>query len=646
MPEQLERVHEIKCPLPPDAQGECPLKLRKLTATEKISEPYEYEVELVSELDDVNPEDLLGEPMTVSVRTTDEGSRKPRYFHGIVTSFAYEGRAEGYSQYRATLRPWFWLLTRNLDCRIFQEVTVVDIFEEVCRETHGFSDFRLALNEQYRTRTYCVQYRESDFNFISRLLEEEGIFYFFEHTEDKHTLVLTDANANFPDIEGGNKDLVYRAPGEARVDLEHISVWRAAHEVQTGACVLDDYDFTKPRVDLEGRSSVSRSHSHADYEAYDYPGLHWESADGETLARLRVEELQTNYRCYKGSGDHRNMTPGRAFNLKEYPRQSEDDEYVFVSTKITVESAEIEQLRSGAENLFAVEFEAIIRSEPFRPERKTPKPFVRGPQTAMVVGPSGEEIWTDNYGRVKLQFHWDRLGQSDENSSCWVRVSQVWAGKNWGAMHIPRIGQEVIVDFLEGDPDRPLITGRVYNDGQMPPYDLPDNQTQSGIKSRSTKDGTPETFNELRFEDKAGEEHIYFHAEKDFERVVENDDVLRVGVDKRDPGDQSIQIYGNRTAEIQTGNDDTTVSQGNHATTVSMGNHSVDVSAGKSATTAAQKITLTVGGSSITMTPTKISLSAPQIEVTGNAQVAVSAPMTEVKGTATLIVSGGVVKIN
>lgn len=642
--ESTERVHQVRCALPNDANGECPLIFRGLRGTETMNKPFKYEVDLVSALDDIDPADLLGELMTVSVRMPDK-EREPRFFNGYVTSFTYGGRSEGNSRYHAVLRPWTWLLSRNRDCRIFQEMTVTDIFEKVCRDTHGFSDFRLSLSESYRQRDYCVQYRESDLQFISRLLEEEGIFTYFEHTEDKHTLVLADSNTAFPTIEG-DSDLPFRAAGEARLDLEHISTWRAGNAVQTGACVLDDYDFTKPRVDLEGRAAVSRDHSQSEYEAYDYPGLHWEAADGEALARIRIEELQTRHKQYSGVSDHRGMAAGTAFNLTECPRDSENNEYVAVATKIEVESAEIEQLRDAAENRFDVQFKAILRSEPYRPPRVTPKPFVRGPQTAVVTGRSGEEIWTDKYARVKLQFHWDREGQLDENSSCWVRVSQLWAGKTWGGIQIPRVGQEVIVDFLEGDPDRPLVTGRVYNDNQMPPYALPDNQTQSGVISRSTKEGSPDNFNELRFEDKLGEEHVYFHAEKDFERVVENNDVLTVGVDKQDPGDQTITVYGNRTAEVQTGNDDTTVKQGNHGTTVSQGNHTIGVTAGKSDYEAAQKITLKVGASSIIIEPAKITLSAPEIAITGQAKVAVSAAMTDVAGSATLKLSGGVIKIN
>lgn len=628
-----ERIHQIKCPLPTNAAGESPLILRFLRAREGLSSLFEYDVQLLSEQDDIDPSKLLGKSLTVSVRVEDN---RKRHFNGIVASFAYQGRAEGYSQYHAVLRPWLWLLTRHADCRIFQEKKVDDIFRNVCNDTHGFSDFRLVLSDEYRERDYCVQYRESDYAFLSRLLEEEGIFYYFEHSEDKHTLVLVDGNSALKDVPG-EKKVVFRAPGEARVGLEHISSWRVGHQVQTGAYVLDDYDFTKPRVDLEGRAAKERQHAHADYEAYDYPGLHWEAADGEKLARIRLEELQSQHRSFGGVADNRGFSPGLAFELSEYPRASENSEYILESVDIEVESAEIEHFRGEAENRFDVSFTAFDRQEPYRPRRTTPKPFVRGPQTAVVVGKKGEEIWTDKYGRVKLQFHWDRESQADEKSSCWVRVSQTWAGKNWGAMHIPRIGQEVIVDFLEGDPDRPLVTGRVYNDAQMPPYPLPDNQTQSGLLSRSTKNGSPDHANELRFEDKKEEEHVYFHAERDFERVVENDDVLKVGLEKKSPGNQSIEIHGNRTAEVKTGNDETTVKQGNHA---------LDVKAGKSDVTAAQKITLKVGASTITIEPAKISIVSPQIEISGQAKVAASAPTVDVNGSGLLKLAGGVIKIN
>jgi type VI secretion system secreted protein VgrG len=632
-----KRIHEVKSPLPPDANGESPLFLIHLKAREELSRPFEYVADLLSEKDDIDPNKLLGKPMTILVRLADD---RVRYFHGLVSHFSYHGPQQAYAHYQAVLRPWLWFLSRNADCRIFQDVAVRDVFEKVVKDTHQFSDFRWSTTATYKKREYCVQYRESDFDFVCRLLEDEGIFYYFEHEETKHTLVLGDSYTAFKNITGtaqnGTK-VPFRPPGEAGLELEHINEWQVLHEVQSGTAVLDDFDFTKPRVDLMSKTSVTREHSQSKYEVYDYPGLYWQNGEGDQLTKVRIEELQTNYKRLAGTSDHRELNAGKLFNLTEHPRKGEDAEYALIKTEIEVESAEIAHTREGAENRFVVKFIAIPSRDPFRPHRTTVKPFVHGPQTAIVVGKSGEEIWTDKYGRVKLQFHWDREGKSDENSSCWIRVSQAWAGKNWGSMHIPRIGQEVVVSFLEGDPDRPLVTGRVYNADMMPPYGLPDNQTQSGILSRSTKGGTPENASELRFEDKKGEEMVTFHAEKDFERIVENNDTLKVGFEKKDEGSQTIEIWKNRSAEIKTGDD---------STKVSAGNHTIKVSAGTSTIEAAQKITLKVGASTIVIEPAKISLTSPEIALVGNAKIGASAPMTEVSGAATLMLNGGMVKIN
>lgn len=631
-----ERVHEIKSPLPPNDKGQSPLQLIRMTAKEEISRPFEYVVDLLGEKDDIDPAQLLGKPMTILIRLAD----RKRYFNGIVSNFAYLGMEAGYSSYRAVLRPWFWFLCRNADCRIFQEVTVRDVFEKIARDTHSFSDFNWKLTGNYKTREYCVQYRESDFDFVSRLLEEEGIFYFFEHTETNHKMILADANSAFAKIEGSAKTadkIPFRPPGEASLELEHISEWQVLHEVQSGAFAIDDYDFKKPRVDLLNRSTINRQHDKAQYEIFDYPGRYLQTGEGDQLAKVRIQELQSKFKRLAAVSDHRSLMPGVTFKLDEYPRASENADYAVVRTEIDVESAEIEQMRETAENRFAVKLVAIPKDEPFRPARLIEKPIVHGPQTAVVVGKAGEEIWTDKYGRVKLQFHWDREGKSDENSSCWIRVSQVWAGKNFGSMHIPRIGQEVVVGFLEGDPDQPLVIGRVYNEDLMPPYALPDSQTQSGILSRSTKSGTPETYNELRFEDKKGEEHVYIHSQKNFERKVENNDVTTIGSAKAEEGSQTIEVWKDRSAEIKTGDDSTKVTQGNHT---------IKVTAGTSTIEAAQKITLKVGASTITIEPTQISLSSPNIEVKGLAKLAATAPMTDVKGAASLMLSGTMVKIN
>jgi type VI secretion system secreted protein VgrG len=651
-----ERVHEIKSPLPPNDSGQDPFFLSAMKVSEQISRPFKYVVDLYSLERDIDPTKLLGESLTVIVK--DRG--RTRHFNGQVSSFVSLGISTEYTHYRAILRPWFWFLKQTANCRIFQEMSVPDIFEKVVKDTHGFSDYRLSLSASYNPRVYCVQYRETDMRYVSRLLEEEGIFYYFEHEEGKHTLVLGDSVSAFDtmDAPDSGADVPFHPPGDAIVDTEHVSLWEVHHRVKSTTYVYDDFDFEKPKVDLLGQSTISREHSQAEYEVYDYPGRYAEVRDGESLAKVRIEELQSGHKRINAHSDHRSLQVGFQFNLIEHPIKSENDEYVVFATEINIQSAEVEVMREGAEHLFDIEFVAFPSSEVFRPGRSTPRPTVKGPQTAIVVGKSGEEIWTDKYARVKVQFHWDREGESNENSSCWIRVAQVWAGKGWGAMQIPRIDQEVVVDFLEGDPDRPLITGRVYNDDEMPPYDLPDNQTQSGLKSRSTKGATPENFNELRFEDKKDEEEVYLHAEKDFTRVVENDDVTKVGFEKMDPGDQTIEVYNHQNLKVGEGSGSgsqtidvqqdrtATIIAGDDSTTVSAGNHSLAVSAGESTIEAAQKITLKVGGSTIEITPAGITIKSVQVAIEGQAQLEAKGAMATFEGSGMCQVKGGLVKIN
>ena len=451
-----------------------------------------------------------------------------------------------------------------------------------------------------------MQYRESDFDFVSRLMEQEGIYYYFEHTAQKHTLVMADG-ASAHALMGSPGDLPYRGGGDGRIGQDHLHSWIRYQEVQTATYVMQDYDFEKPKANLEVRSQVTRQHALASYEQYDYPGEYVETADGTPYAKARIEELQAQHLRGTGIGTSYDAAVGKKFNLIDFPRAAENAEYLIVAADYEVQSGEIEQFSADSKNRFDVKLEVIEGTQAFRSPRITPKPLVSGPQTAVVVGKEGEEIWTDKYGRVKVQFFWDREGKKNENSSCWIRVAQVWAGKNWGAMHIPRMGQEVIVDFLEGDPDRPIITGRVYNNDETVPYTLPDNQTQSGLKSRSTKEGTAENFNELRFEDKKGEEQVYFHAEKNFDRVVENNDTLKVGFLKKDKGDQTVEIHNNqktvignsesedgsqtievwknRTETVKEGNETITIAKGNRVVTVSKGNETLTVSEGNRETT-------------------------------------------------------------
>ncbi|OMH38671.1 type VI secretion system Vgr family protein [Motiliproteus sp. MSK22-1] len=644
---QSERIISIQSPLGSDT-----LVFQRMTGQESLGQLFEYKLEMLSEDHSIQFTDLLGQNITVELEAENE---ETRYFNGFVSQFDYSGTVDRYSIYHAKIRPWLWFLTRTADCRIFQELNATDIIQEVFRD-NGFSDFELSVSRSCTPREYCVQYRESDFDFVSRLMEEEGIYYYFKHESSKHTLVLTD---DISSHENSGK-ILYYPPDQDRRDEQHIDHWRTKTQVRSGKYVADDFDFVKPKQDLESRSANPGGHEQSDKEIYDYPGNYYEKGLGDDLTRIRLEELQSVAEVGRGRGNSSKITTGKLFELSDYPREDQNTEYLVTETQLDIWSDQyISQSASSESNtredVLRCKFRTLKRTTPFRSPSITPKTRVKGPQTAIVVGPSGEEIYTDKHGRVKVQFHWDRLGKSDENSSCWIRVSQNWAGKRWGGVFLPRIGQEVIVDFLEGDPDRPIITGRVYNGDNTPPYGLPANKTQSGIKSRSSKEGSEDNFNELRFEDKKGQEEVYFHAEKDFNRVVENDDTLKVGFDKMDPGDQTIDIYNNRTVTIDQGDDTLTVKTGDRTDTiekgddthtVKLGNLTVNVNAGKSYHEAAQSIELVCGASSIKLEPAKISIKSPQIEIKADAKLDAESPMTTVKGTAVLTLKGGVILIN
>ena len=516
---QLTRLVQVDCPLGPDV-----LLLQRMEGREELGRLFAYELHLVSENPNLPLEQLLGKPMSLSLELPG-GSR--RFFHGIVARCSQVAGHGQFAGYQATLRPWPWLLTRTSDCRIFQNQSVPEIIKQVFRDL-GFSDFEDALTRPYREWEYCVQYRESSFDFISRLMEQEGIYYWFRHEQKRHILVLSDAYGAHRS-PGGYASVPYYPPTLGHRERDHFFDWQMAREVQPGSLTLNDYDFQRPGARLEVRSNIARPHAAADYPLYDYPGEYVQSQDGEQYARNRIEAIQAQHERVRLRGVVRGIGAGHLFRLSGYPRDDQNREYLVVGAEYRVVQELYETGSGGAGSQFESELDCIDASQSFRLLPQTPVPVVRGPQTAVVVGPKGEEIWTDQYGRVKVHFHWDRHDQSNENSSCWIRVSQNWAGKNWGAIQIPRIGQEVIVSFLEGDPDQPIITGRVYNAEQTVPYDLPANATQSGIKSRSSKGGTPANFNEIRMEDKKGAEQLYIHAERNQDIVVEVDETLSVG---------------------------------------------------------------------------------------------------------------------
>ena len=526
--------------------GDDVLLLRSMSATEQMSRPFKYDLELLSEDAAIHAEDLIGQNVTVRLETRAE----PRFFNGFVSRFVQLDGVDALARYRATLVPWLWFLTRTADCRIFQNMTVPDIVKQVFRD-HELTDFEDRLAGTYRTWVNCVQYRETDFNFVSRLMEQEGISYFFTHENGLHKLVLCDApdaHESYP----GYDEISYRSPGEIRLGQEHLTELTVVKEFQSGAYALNDYDFEAPRKDLRTRQSLTPEPDHAlsDFEVYDYPGEYTEYDDGQQYARTRIEQLQAHHELVHGHANARGVAVGHAFNLTYYPRDDQNRAYLVTAASYQLES---DAFGSGGDSTgpaYVCRFTAMPAAKQFRPARTTPKPVVQGCQTAVVVGSSGEEIHTDEYGRVKVQFHWDRYGEANENSSCWIRVAQVWAGRSWGAMHIPRIGQEVIVEFLEGDPDQPIITGRVYNDIQKVPYDLPGEKTKSTIKSNSSKGGGG--FNEIRIEDKKGEEQIFVHAEKNQDIRVKADTYEWIGNDRHlvVKKDQFEHVENNRHEKV------------------------------------------------------------------------------------------------
>ncbi|MDT9629682.1 MULTISPECIES: type VI secretion system Vgr family protein [Pseudomonas] len=538
---QASRLAKITSPLGPDV-----LLLNEMGGGEELGRLFNYELQLTSLDANIDLNQLLGKPMSVGVQLADGGER---HFHGIVARCSQNIDQGQFASYQVTLRPWFWLLTRTSDCRIFQNLSIPQIIKQVFRDL-GFSDFEDALSRPYREWEYCVQYRETSFDFVSRLMEQEGIYYFFRHEQDRHVLVLADAYGAHTTVPG-YASIPYYPKDEQQRERDHMHNWHLAQEVQPGSLELNDYDFQRPSASIDVRSAMPRPHTAGDYPLYDYPGTYVQSADGEHYARTRIEALQTLHEQVEFAGNARGLGSGHLFSLTGFSRQDQNREYLIVGCRYYIVQESLESGGGSGSAQFESSLTCIDAQQSFRPLATTHRPIVKGPQTALVVGPKGEEIWTDQYGRVKVHFYWDRHDQSNENSSCWIRVSQSWAGKNWGSMQIPRIGQEVIVSFLEGDPDRPIITGRVYNAEQTVPYDLPENATQSGMKSRSSKGGTPANFNEIRMEDKKGLEQLYIHAERNQDIVVEVDESHSVGHDRnKSIGHNETVTIGNNRLRI------------------------------------------------------------------------------------------------
>ncbi|WP_425641696.1 type VI secretion system Vgr family protein [Marinomonas gallaica] len=563
---QKSRLLAIDSPLGPDA-----LLLARLSGEERVSSLFGFEIEVYSLQKQISPDQIVGKNVTLKiVLVDDKGHYKPgsyRYINGYVQSFRQDGHIlQGLQGYTATVVPKFWFLTQTSDCKIFHDSAagkdIKQITDEVLKSNgFGGSDYRLSLTGDHPKREYTVQYKETDFNFLSRLFEEEGIFYYFEHKAGQHTLVISDNIGGYGQCEEASVD--YRA-GTASAHTIH--TWNHRYEYRTGAYAHRDYNY-RLNSPMKAHSAYSEKTETASmkvpgtdqYEHFVYPGRYVEKDNGigdwggssQNWAKLRVEAEEAHHDIVHGESGCRSFTTGHKFTLKKHDDSpSEASDYMLLSVRHEAQdySYTVGGTDDEKDQFYENHFECIPAKTVYRPLLVTGWPKMQGPQNAVVVGEPGEEIYTDKMGRVKVQFPWQRTAEDDSNfddkSSCWVRVSSMWAGKNWGAIFLPRVGHEVIVDFIDGDPDRPLVTGSVYNVENVPPWTLPDNKTQSGILTRSSKDGTAENANWLRFEDKMGEEQIFVHAEKDLDTEVEYNETRWVGKDR------SSEIAENDTLKV------------------------------------------------------------------------------------------------
>ncbi len=572
---QNDRLIRIATPLPDNT-----FIVLSFTGEEKLAGLFRFKLELASERNDITFEQLAGKSATVGLMSADNTQR---YFNGIIVAFspAEVSEKEGYSKYCAVMQPGLWLLTQCRDCRIFQDKNVPDIIKNVLAPgslgSKGVKvkiDYRLDLSGSYSPMEYCVQYNETDLDFIDRLCENEGIYYFFEHENGKHTLVFADApDKHKPHMPGAKGTVDFQKTMGASLDREVITALQQNKKLTAASYTARDYNFTIPDTDLTVTKTAGSGTQGSQGEWYEYPGGYEKTnSQGQTLAKVRMEASDAQFDTLQGRSTCRGFSAGFRFTLSKHPVPKLNGQ-AYVFSKVRHQGTQ--EFTSGSANgdSYFNAFTCFPQKVPYRPLRNTPRPLIVSSQTAIVTGPKAEEIHTDEHGRVKVKFHWDRRKdeKGDGNMSCWIRVSQNWAGGKWGAMHIPRVGQEVIVNFLDGDPDRPIITGRVYHGKNLPPYDLPAQKTKSTIMSNSSKNGKGNS-NEIRFEDLTGKEEFYTHAAKDQNEVVEND--------------MSTEVKSNQTIKVEK-NRSLTVASGNETITIAGGGRSVAVKAGENHTNSA-----------------------------------------------------------
>jgi len=675
--------------------GDDKLLLEQFSMSEGLSRPFRMSLTMLAQPDYTVPfEKLLGQKATVRL---DVPGGDTRYFNGIVYRLSEAPKVHSpdtgsfFIRYTADVMPAVWMLNRQSRSRIFQHKSVPDILKAVLTGI----DVAFNIKGTFDPRDYCVQYRETDFQFASRLMEEEGIFYFFKHADGSHQMVLGNTPDAFADLPGGADVVFNEFTGlrDKRLHEDRIVRWQKSQELRSGKYRAWDHCFEMTGKNLEATEPIQSSvvagtithqlkvGGNDQLEIYEYPGAYAQRYDGidkggspqpselskieqdnGRTVKIRMQQEALPSLVVDGDGNVRRFAPGYKINVSDH--FNADGKYVLTEVEHMASMAGTYTTQPNAHLAYQNKFRCIPDALPYRPARVTPRPRILGTQTALVVGnDASTEIATDKYGRVKVQFFWDRDGQKNLDSSCWIRVAQAWAGKRWGAFFLPRVKDEVIVAFLEGDPDQPIIVGSVYNADQLPPYDLPDNKTRSTIKTRSSEKGTTDNFNELRFEDKKDSEEVYFHAEKDFNRVVENNDTLKVGFDKKDKGDQTIDIYNNRTTSLDQGNESLTVKKGTRTVTVKgndkhevqqgnlnvqvdQGNATYDIQQGTCTIQAMQSITLKVGETSIKLTPTGVTIQAQMIKIQASGMLQSQGGFHKVTGSSMLEMSGGMVKIN
>jgi len=541
--------------------GKDKLIFRHLQGNEKLSELFEYTVEAISETNNLAFDSIVGKPVGVTLEFTNSYKR---YIHGIATAFTQAKSdktpdAETHlTVYHVTLRPWFWFLTLTKNCQIFQNMSTPEIIKAIFKEL-GFSDFKDSLKGTYTKREYCVQYDETAFSFVCRLMEDDGIFYFFEHSESKHTLVLADDLSVHQNVIGYNKIRFWEIYESSNPE-DVIHKCFISQQTLPAKYAIDDYHFETPSTDLKTEVTGKSTSKMRIYEYQSYQGGIDTTSAADKVANTRIQSFEWQKKILFGESYCIGFGAGGKFTLEKHPRKDINAEYIIYSLSISASLTE-----------YSNSFQAIPATVQFRPIVSTPKPRIAGLQTAVVTGPKGEEIYTDKYGRIKVQFHWDQKGKKDEQTTCFIRVNQSWAGKAWGRLFLPRIGQEVLVSFVNGDPDRPLVIGSVYNAEQTVPYALPANKTKSTLKTRSSLKGGTEDFNEIFFEDKKGEELFYQHAQKDMTIMVEHDRQKTVG------NDEINKIKKNRTTTIEEEHETLTVEKGNRFVYVKTGNETHEV---------------------------------------------------------------------